>query len=219
MAERIFIKNSDPTQFSASVAIALRYLNAGEVIIVAAEHGYVYLANAFDQEGVAAINILRGNKKGVTLQVLIGNQRVMSGLAPAITVSQKLILDTFWPGLLSVTVSSQPGLTWNLGDDRRLGKVNLRVPNRKFINAILDLSGPLATSTAALIGTPTILDLSKLPIYESDVGAIFDEGILDSGLPSTWLEFSEDEITVQRVGAITLDQLQALIPSISTPNL
>lgn len=141
------------------------------------------------------------------------------GITTSLTLQQEGLLDKFWPGLLSVTLKSQAGLTWNLGDDRRLGKVNLRSPKSKFISAILEQSGPLATSSAALVGKPTILDLATLTIYESDIGAIFDEGLLPAGPLSTWVEFSENEITLQRVGAITLEQLRASVPTISAPNL
>ncbi len=219
MAERFDLTNQSGVQFNNAVESALRYIRAGEVIVVAAEHGYVYLANAFDKEAVNAIQILRGNPSGVALQVFIADRNVALGITPTITIQQQAVLDKFWPGLLSVTVKAQPGLTWNLGDERRLGKVNIRVPNRKFISAILQQSGPLATSSAALIGSETILDLVNLPVYESDIGAVFNEGVLSKGALSTWLEFSEKEITLQRIGAISIEQLLPLIPTISTPNL
>ena len=190
MAERISLVNSSDKQFTEAVDTALRYLRSGEVIIAAAEHGYVYLANAFDKDAVNAIQILRANPVATTLQVLVCDKKMASGVSTALTVQQDALLEKFWPGLLSVTVKAQPGLTWNLGDDRRLGKVNLRAPNRKFISALLEQSGPLATSSAALVGKPTILDLNTLNIYESDVGAIFDEAVLPAGPLSTWVEFS-----------------------------
>lgn len=219
MAERISLIDSSDQLFTEAIDTALRYLRSGEVIIAAAEHGYVYLANAFDKEAVNAIQILRANPAATTLQVLVCDKRMASGVSTALTVQQEALLEKFWPGLFSVTVKAQPGLTWNLGDDRRLGKVNLRAPNRGFISALLEQSGPLATSSAALVGKPTILDLNTLNIYESDVGAIFDEAVLPAGPLSTWVEFSENEITLQRVGAISLEQLQALVPTISAPTL
>jgi len=219
MAERISLINSSDKQFTEAIDTALRYLRSGEVIIAAAEHGYVYLANAFDKDAVNAIQILRANPAATTLQVLVCDKKMASGVCTTLTVQQEVLLEKFWPGLFSVTVKAQPGLTWNLGDDRRLGKVNLRAPNKKFISALLEQSGPLATSSAALVGKPTILDLNTLNIYESDVGAIFDEAVLSAGPLSTWVEFSENEITLQRVGAISLEQLQALVPTISAPTL
>ena len=219
MAERISLGNSSDKHFTEAVDTALRYLRSGEVIIAAVEHGYVYLANAFDRDAVNAIQILRANPAAITLQVLVSDKKMASGISTSLTVQQDALLEKFWPGLFSVTVKAQPGLTWNLGDDRRLGKVNLRAPNKKFISKLLEQSGPLATSSAALVGKPTILDLNTLNIYESDVGAIFDEAVLPAGPLSTWVEFSENEITLQRVGAISLEQLQALVPTISAQTL
>ena len=172
MAERIPLIDASDKDFQQAVESALRYLQAGEVIIAAAEHGYVYLANAFDKDAVNAIQILRTNSPGVTLQVFVRDRNMALGLSTALTVQQQSVLDKFWPGLLSVTVKAQPGLTWNLGDDRRLGKVNLRSPNKKFLQAILEHSGPLATSSAALAGKSAVIDSNTLGVYENDIGAI-----------------------------------------------
>jgi tRNA threonylcarbamoyl adenosine modification protein (Sua5/YciO/YrdC/YwlC family) len=219
MAERIVLTGVNESEISEAVATAVRYINAGEVIVVAAEFGYIYLADAFDKDAVKAVHILRGDQSGVAAQVFIKNAKVLSGIAKVSNANADQLLTKFWPGLLSVTVSCQPGLSWDLGDDQRLGKVNVRVPNRKFLNRILESTGPLVAASVSLIGKPVVKDLTKLPIYESDVGAIFDEGILDAGQASTWLEISENEITVKRVGAISIEELQGVIPSISATNL
>jgi len=219
VAERISLIDASDQDFQQAVESALRYLRAGEVIIAAAEHGYVYLANAFDKDAVNAIQILRTNSPGVTLQVLVRDRNMALGLSAALTVQQQSLLDKFWPGLLSVTVKAQPGLTWNLGDDRRLGKVNLRSPKKKFLQAILEQSGPLATSSAARAGKSAVVDSNTLEVYENDIGAIFDESVLQVGPLSTLIEFSENEITLMREGAISLENLKALVPTISAPNL
>jgi tRNA threonylcarbamoyl adenosine modification protein (Sua5/YciO/YrdC/YwlC family) len=219
MAERIFLTGVKEPEISEVVATAVRYINAGEVIVVAAEFGYIYLADAFDKDAVKAVHILRGDQSGVAAQVFIKDAKMLSGIAKVSNANVDQVLTKFWPGLLSVTVSCQPGLSWDLGDEQRLGKVNVRVPNRKFLNRILESTGPLVAASVSLTGKSAVKDLTKLPIYESDVGAIFDEGILDSGPASTWLEISENEITVKRVGAISIEELQGVIPSISATNL
>jgi tRNA A37 threonylcarbamoyladenosine synthetase subunit TsaC/SUA5/YrdC len=152
-------------------------------------------------------------------QVFIGDIKVLTGITARLTQEQDNLLKTFWPGLLSVTMKSQLALSWDLGDERRLGKVNVRLPNRKFLNAILLKTGPLAAASVALTGESAILDLTKVSIYESDIGVIFDEGQLESGQLSTWVDISENEITVIRVGDISLEQLRSIVPTISTPNL
>jgi tRNA threonylcarbamoyl adenosine modification protein (Sua5/YciO/YrdC/YwlC family) len=219
MAERVLLDNLDDSKFNEAVDTAVRYIKSGEVIIAAAEHGYVYLADAFDKDAVKAIHILRGDRTNVVAQVFIGDIKVLTGITARLTQEQDNLLKAFWPGLLSVTMKSQLALSWDLGDERRLGKINVRLPNRKFLNAILLKTGPLAAASVALTGESAILDLTKVSIYESDIGVIFDEGQLESGQLSTWIDLSENEITVIRVGDISLEQLRSIVPTISTPNL
>jgi tRNA threonylcarbamoyl adenosine modification protein (Sua5/YciO/YrdC/YwlC family) len=219
MAERVLLDNLDDSKFNEAVDTAVRYIKSGEVIIAAAEHGYVYLADAFDKDAVKAIHILRGDRTNVVAQVFIGDIKVLSGITARLTQEHDNLLKAFWPGLLSVTMKSQLALSWDLGDERRLGKVNVRLPNRKFLNAILLKTGPLAVASVALTGESAILDLKKLSIYESDIGVIFDEGQLASGQLSTWIDISENEITVVRVGDISLEKLRSIVPTISTHNL
>jgi len=219
MAERVLLDNLDDSKFNVAIDTAVRYLKSGEVIIAAAEHGYVYLADAFDKDAVKAIHILRGDRTNVVAQVFIGDIKVLTGITARLTQEQDNLLKAFWPGLLSVTMKSQLALSWDLGDERRLGKVNVRLPNRKFLNAILLKTGPLAVASVALTGESAILDLKKLSIYESDIGVVFDEGQLASGQLSTWIDISENEITVVRVGDISLEKLRSIVPTISTPNL
>ena len=219
MAERVLLDNLDDSKFNEAVDTAVRYIKSGEVIIAAAEHGYVYLADAFDKDAVKAIHILRGDRTNVVAQVFIGDIKVLTGITARLTQEQDNLLKAFWPGLLSVTMKSQLALSWDLGDERRLGKVNVRLPNRKFLNAILLKTGPLAVASVALTGESAILDLKKLSIYESDIGVVFDEGQLASGQLSTWIDISENEITVIRAGDISVEQLRSIIPTIPTPNL
>jgi tRNA threonylcarbamoyl adenosine modification protein (Sua5/YciO/YrdC/YwlC family) len=219
MAERVLLDNLEDSKFNEAVDTAVRYIKSGEVIIAAAEHGYVYLADAFDKDAVKAIHILRGDRTNVVAQVFIGDIKVLTGITARLTQEQDNLLKAFWPGLLSVTMKSQLALSWDLGDERRLGKVNVRLPNRKFLNAILLKTGPLAVASVALTGESAILDLKKLSIYESDIGVVFDEGQLESGQLSTWIDISENEITVVRVGDISLEKLRSIVPTISTPNL
>ena len=219
MAERVLLDTLDDSKFNEAVDTAVRYIKSGEVIIAAAEHGYVYLADAFDKDAVKAIHILRGDRTNVVAQVFIGDIKVLTGITARLTQEHDNLLKAFWPGLLSVTMKSQLALSWDLGDERRLGKVNVRLPNRKFLNTILLKTGPLAAASVALTGESAILDLTKVSIYESDIGVIFDEGKLESGQLSTWVDISENEIKVIRVGDISLEQLRSIVPTISIPNL
>ena len=219
MAERIRDFIDSESRFIEAVGSAVRYINAGTVIIVATESGYAYLANAFDTKAVKRIHVMRGDSEGVAAQVFIKGIEVLAGIAHPINFQQRQVLEKFWPGQLSVTIKSQPGLNWNLGDERRLGKINVRVPNKKFISKVLEKTGPLATASIAFTGRTAIVDLSQIIIREAEVGAVFDEGILENAGHTTIVEFSENEITLQREGAVSILKLKPLIPSILPTNL
>ena len=219
MAERIRDFIDSESRLIEAVDSAVRYINAGAVIIVATESGYAYVANAFDTKAVKSIHVMRGDSEGIAAQVFIKGIEVLAGIAHPINFQQRQVLEKFWPGQLSVTIKSQPGLNWDLGDERRLGKINVRVPNKKFISKVLEKTGPLATASIAFTGRTAIVDLSQIIIREAEVGAIFDEGILENAGHTTIVEFSENEITLQREGAVSILKLKPLIPSILPTNL
>ena len=92
MAERVVLNNLKDSEFNEAVETAVRYLKSGEVIVVAAEHGYVYLADAFDKDAVKAIHILRGDRTNVLSQVFIGDIKVLTGITAGLTQEQENLL-------------------------------------------------------------------------------------------------------------------------------
>jgi tRNA threonylcarbamoyl adenosine modification protein (Sua5/YciO/YrdC/YwlC family) len=211
MAQRIDL----PTQpIAIAVETAIRNLQAGEVIIAPSEFGYVYLCDAFKKDAVKALHILRGDPEGVVPQVFIKDVKVLSGLVTQVSSEVELLTEKFWPGPLSITFNVQPGLSWNLGDDGKLGKVSIRIPNQSFLLKILESSGPLAVAAAALSGKSATLDLSALPIYESDIGVIFTNGVLTSPGKSTIIDATGVTLKIKRSGVINDNEISALIPGI-----
>jgi tRNA threonylcarbamoyl adenosine modification protein (Sua5/YciO/YrdC/YwlC family) len=207
MAQRI-----DLTDQVSDIAVetALRNINAGEVIVAPSEFGYIYLCDAFKKDAVKAIHILRGDAEGVVPQVFIKDAKVLTGLVTTVSSEVNLLTEKFWPGPLSVTFNVQPGLSWNLGDNGRLGKVNIRVPNHKF----LCNTGPLVVAAAALSGKASTLDLAALPINENDIGVIFADGVLISPGKSTIIDASGATLKVKRSGVINNNQLSEVLPDI-----
>ena len=178
------------------------------------EFGYIYLCDAFKHDAVKALHILRGDPVGVAAQVFIKNASVLPGLVKSVSNDLEAVTEKFWPGALSITFNAQPGLSWNLGDSGKLGMVNIRVPAHKFLNEVLKNTGPLAAASAALTGKAPILDLAELPIYESDIGVIFSDGILTSTGKSTVIDATGSVLKIKRSGAIDAKDLSAVIPNL-----
>jgi tRNA threonylcarbamoyl adenosine modification protein (Sua5/YciO/YrdC/YwlC family) len=211
MAQRIDLTDQ---VFDIAVETALRNITAGEVIVAPSEFGYVYLCDAFKKDAVKAVHILRGDAEGVVPQVFIKDAKVLTGLVTTVSSEVNLLTEKFWPGPLSITFNVQPGLSWNLGDNGRLGKVNIRVPNHKFLLQVLSNTGPLVVAAAALSGKASTLDLAALPINESDIGVIFADGVLISPGKSTIIDATGTILKVKRSGVINNNQLSEVIPDI-----
>ena len=211
MAQRIDLTDQ---VFEIAVETALRNINAGEVIVAPSEFGYVYLCDAFKKDAVKAVHILRGDAEGVVPQVFIKDTKVLTGLVTNVSKEINLLTEKFWPGPLSITFNVQPGLSWNLGDNGRLGKVNIRVPNHKFLLQVLSNTGPLVVAAAALSGKASTLDLAALPINENDIGVIFADGVLVSPGKSTIIDATGAILKIKRSGVINNNQLSEVIPDI-----
>lgn len=193
---------------------ALQWIRSGLIIAAPLENGYAYLADAFDQDAIRTMHVLRGDALGVAAQVLISGQEVINGIARDVSVNARALMSKFWPGQLSFNLYPQRGLTWDLGDGKRLDQVSVRVPSADFVLALLRKSGPLAVSSAAPSGQPPILDIKDISAREYDVAGIFDAGILTSAQVSTVVSDSQTGVEVLREGAVSIDELQEVLPEI-----
>ena len=204
-----------PEEFAAQVARAAKAIREGYVIVAPLEHSYVYLCDAFSHDAVRTMHVMRGDALGVAAQVLISERSRAVGIIRDFNEPLKKLTDQFWPGLLSVTAKPQLALNWDLGDDRNLDQVNVRVPAAEFIRAIAAEVGPLATASATKVGEPAIDSIEYISIDGTHLALIFDGGQLPKGLPTTIVETTESGLKVGRIGAISQAQLAEVTPDIS----
>jgi len=118
----------------------------------------------------------------------------------------------FWPGMLSLNLRPQLGLSWDLGDNNQLDRVSVRIPKAKFAKALVTQTGPLAVASAARKGLAAPKSLSVVWVLESDVALMFDNGHLRKGPISTVIEADETGVRYLREGAISLAEIQAIVP-------
>jgi len=207
---------------------ALLSILKGEIIIVAAEHGYLLLCDAFRFGSVSAIHSLRQDSPGTAAQVLVGKEATLAGIAKDFDASWQSITQSFWPGMLTIQCAPQPGLQWDLGDGNRLGEFAVRIPQAPFLLSLLEKSGPVAVASASFAGSAPILNVNDIPFIldgvdgESEISLIIDEGLLPTGLLTTMLRRrtigAEDGIELFREGAISVAELKVVYPDILISN-
>lgn len=212
----------DPEKVAAAVTQVVDSLRRGEVIVCAIEHAYVYACDAFHRDAVAKLHSLRGDDYGVAAQVMVGSAETLEGIAADVTDEMRTLIERFWPGLLTVHAQPHYGLNWDLGDGGELGEFAVRIPARSFLHEVLKQSGPLAVASAALAGRPPVRDIGAVSALYSDIGFYVDEGTLEPGPASTVVQQKiiggEAGLEMLREGAVTFEQLQEALPSISRAN-
>ena len=204
-----------PEESASHIALAAKAIRDGYVIVAPLEYSYVYLCDAFSHDAVRTMHVMRGDALGVSAQVLISESSRAVGIIRDFSQPLKEITEKFWPGLLSVTAKPQLALNWDLGDDRNLDRINVRVPAAEFIRAIAAEVGPLATASAAKVGEPVIDSIEYISIDGTHLALIFDGGKLPKGQPTTIVETTETGLKVGRIGAISQAQLAEVTPDIS----
>jgi tRNA threonylcarbamoyl adenosine modification protein (Sua5/YciO/YrdC/YwlC family) len=211
VAPRVDLKQGE---LKNHVARALKSLRDGYVIVAPIEHGYIYLADAFSPFAVRAMHVLRGSDDAVAAQVLVHSAETVQGVTREIPESAQTLMQEFWPGLLSLTLKPNRGLTWDLGDDQVLDQVNVRVPKSRFVRALLKESGPLAIASASPAGESPSLKIDRAILKTWDVAVVFDNGALKSGPRTTIVEQTDAGLRVIREGAITVAQMTAVAPGV-----
>lgn len=197
------------------IDLALKGIRDGYVICAPLEHGYVYLADAFFEDAVRSMHVLRGDNLGVAAQVLIHSAETITGLSRDVTADTRALMDAFWPGLISFNLRPNMGLRWNLGDNQSLDRFSVRVPNAPFVRELLKVSGPLAVASAARAGQKPILSAEDVWVLESALAAKFDGGTLEEGPVTTVIQADSKEMSILREGAITRAALAEVVPALS----
>lgn len=216
MAEVISLLDPEASR-SELVARAVDALREGQIIIAPLEHGYVFVSDAFNHGAVKKIHQLRGDARGVATQVLVGDISTARGITREFGATITSLCERFWPGLMTVNVAPALGLVWDLGDERTLEEISIRVPASEFVREIAEISGPLAIASAAPAGRPPARNTLFFPALDSDYAYLFDAGDLPAGPNSTVVAVKGEGVLLLRQGAISLADLRSVTPNIAVP--
>jgi tRNA threonylcarbamoyl adenosine modification protein (Sua5/YciO/YrdC/YwlC family) len=204
----------DPANPGEHVGVAAKCIRDGFVIVAPHENGYVYLCDAFSEDSVRAMHVLRGDALGVAAQVLIADHIQIEGLARDVTEDARALMKAFWPGALSLTLRPQLGLNWDLGDAGQLDRLSIRMPSHEFLQALIKETGPLAVASASMAGHQPILEISQLNLQGHEVALVIDAGVIIPVERSSQVEIELTETRLVREGAISQSEIQKVIPAL-----
>ena len=195
------------------VAAAVAALRRGDLAVLPTDTVYGLAADAFSPPAVARLLAAKGRGRDMPVPVLVGAWRGIDGLADQVSGALRSLVETFWPGPLTLVVRAAPSLAWDLGETR--GTVAVRMPLHPVALAVLAETGPLAVSSANRSGlAPATTVGEALEQLGSSVAVYLDGGVSSDPVPSTILDLTGERPLLRRSGPLDADALRALLPDL-----
>jgi len=204
---------TDPGGRAEGVPAAAAAIRRGEVVVLPTDTVYGIGCDAFDATAVASVLAAKGRGRDMPPPVLIPTARTAQGLATAVPDYAQQLMETFWPGPLTVVLKAQTSLHWDLGETN--GTVALRVPDHEVTLELLGEVGPMAVTSANTTGDPAARTVDEaLAMLGETVSVYLDAGPASVGEPSTIIDCTGEVPVTLRLGAIPQADIDAaLAPS------
>ena len=200
----------DCTTDSGALDAASVAVSSGKLIVLPTDTVYGIGADAFNPAAVGNLLAAKGRGRQMPPPVLVGTKETAAALADNLSADAHALINAFWPGALTIIVDAQPALAWDLGETR--GTVALRMPDSEHALALLQRTGPLAVSSANKTGQPAAMTVGEASDMLGDaVGLYLDAGRAGGGVASTIVDLTRSPARILRDGAITREQIVAVV--------
>ncbi len=204
-----------------AIAQAAEHLRAGELVAFPTETVYGLGGDATHAESVARVYAAKGRPSFNPLIVHVAHARWVLGMAQPDGRFDKLAR-TFWPGPLTMVLRRRADTPVAELVSGGLDTIAVRAPDHPVAQALLTaVRRPLAAPSANPSGrvSPT----TAAHVHESlgdKVALVLDGGACRVGLESTVLDLTGDVPEILRPGAITAEELSAVIGrvTLATPD-
>jgi len=182
---------------------ALKALERGLVVAFPTETVWGLGARLDRPDGIERLFALKGRERGKPLQVMVASAGSVSRVA---RVPESVRIERLLPGPVSLVLRARDALP-DLGATG--GTVAVRVPDHPVALELLELSGPLATTSANRSGEPTPDTLEGVRgVFGDGVEAYLDGPPAPAGTASTVVDLTGPEPVVLRAGAMGLEEVR-----------
>ncbi|GAA1347574.1 L-threonylcarbamoyladenylate synthase [Falsarthrobacter nasiphocae] len=210
-----FFDMTDPIQRREGLAAASAIIQDGRLVVLPTDTVYGVGANAFEPHAVGLLLAAKGRGRSMPAPVLVHRPEALDGIGTEISQEVRDLTAAFWPGALTVIVHQQPSVNLDLGDS--MGTVAVRMPDDDVALDLLAFTGPLAVSSANRTGHPAAETAEDA---QEQLGEAVDAYLSagprggGEGVASTIVDATGEVLRVVRQGAISLEALRDVVPSI-----
>ena len=207
-----------PTIYTHDVAEAAAILRAGGTVAFPTETVFGLGADARNAAAVRAVFDAKQRPADNPLIVHCADAEDALALGANVSRDARRLADVFWPGPLALVVPHRgdlPAIT-----TAGLPTVALRVPSRPLTRTFLRACGvPVAAPSANRSGrpSPTTVEAVRADL-DGRIDAVLMGAPPSEGLESTVVDVSGDVPLLLRPGALGLDALRTVVPSLRLPH-
>ena len=202
------------TALTDSAKEAAYILNSGGVVAFPTETVYGLGAGIDNPEAIRQLFHAKGRPGDNPLIVHIYSLEQLPDVADDINQSARLLIERFFPGPLTLVLKKNQRVPYSV--TAGLETVGVRCPANPLAREFLSYcSSPVAAPSANLSGLPSATSWET--VYEDlqgKINAVLRGKPSAIGLESTIVDCSCSVPILLRAGAITLEQLQAVLPAI-----
>ncbi|MDW8020123.1 MAG: L-threonylcarbamoyladenylate synthase [Chloroherpetonaceae bacterium] len=200
------------TKITTSVLEAARFILKGELVAFPTETVYGLGANVFEEEAIRKIFAVKGRPADNPLIVHIAHFSELGILAKRITKYAEKFIEHFFPGPLTVILPRSKFVPKVVSAG--LDTVAVRMPAHQVAHRFLEACGvSIAAPSANLSGkpSPTTWQAVKADLG-GKISCILKDEQSQIGLESTVVDCTGNTPLVMRLGAVTLEDLQVVVP-------
>ncbi len=199
------------------ISLAAGVLRSGGTVAFPTETVYGLGASALSTEAVSHIFVAKRRPSWDPLIVHISDRTMLeqvASLPAALQRRAERLIEAFWPGPLTLLLprSAAIPLAVTAGRDR----VGVRMPAHAVALALIAQAGvPIAAPSANRFGhTSPTTAAHVLDDLDGRIDAVLDGGPTTVGIESTVVDLCEDPLRLYRPGAITLEQIAAVVGAV-----
>ncbi len=192
---------------------AARFIQRGDVVAFPTETVYGLGADVFNESAIGKVFAAKGRPSDNPLIAHVSHHEQIKQLAARIPDDAQKLIDAFFPAPLTLVLPKHERVP--LLASAGLATIGVRMPRHELARAFIAACGtPLVAPSANLSGSPSPTRWQAVAAdLTGRIACILQGAQTDIGLESTVVDCTGDAPVVLRAGGVSLEQLQAVVPS------
>lgn len=194
-----------------SLAYAAELLRAGGVVAFPTETYYGLAVDPLNPEALERLFHIKRRPLHLPILTLIRSRTQLPLLACEVPSPYYRLMDTFWPGPLTLIFPALPSLPYQLTG--QTGTVGIRHSPHQVANALIAAcKAPITATSANISGYPAATSAEEvIHIFGDNLNLVFDGGETAGGKGSTLIGVEQDQLVCIRDGQIAYSTVQGCV--------